>query len=493
MKTYPKKFLIIFFIIFSLTFSHQTALANSDLTLEWEQHWDTYGSGGTCCYGTHNFFVGDLDNDGTQEMITGGFSYNITNNTRISFQAPLKIWTWNGKDLICESAQSWNGSIRAVYASDIDNDGVTEIITAGTALNQTGSYSQINIWSYDGKNILHKGNYNQTSAYSIYVTKINENQTPYIITAGQKTTQNQSMAQLSIFQWNQNKLNLLDSKEWASSKEAYAYSVYAYDLNNDGTTEIITGGYDNGLLNSTGQLRIWSWTNNQLLLQTNKEWQTIPNVYGATISGLPMGNTMINNIKAADVDHDSIPEIITGGWTYDGTVFNAQLRIWNWNKQTLTLETTQEWISQDITEIKSISINDVDRDNQTEIVTSGLTSVYGSFNNTECNPDHAQIRIWTWNNNQLTLDLSKDWTIGDGVVAWNLATADIDNDQTVELITVGCMGESGLCDPDLRIWSINQQTNSTDNTQTITLLVATSILISIAILIYFKKTKQPPT
>lgn len=466
----------------------QKVLATSDLTLEWEQHWDTYGSGGTCCYGTHNFFVDDLDNDGTKELITGGFSYNVANNTRISYEAPLKIWTWDGEDLVCESAQSWNGSIRAVYASDIDNDGLTEIITAGTATNQTGRFPQINIWSYDGQNIIHKGNYNGTSAYSIYITKINQNQTPFIITAGTKTIQNKTLAQLSIFQWNENKLNLLDNKEWASI-EAYAYSVYAYDLNNDGTTEIITGGYDNGLQNSTGQLRVWSWTNNQLLLQTNTQWQTIPNLYGATISGLPMGNTKVNNIKVADIDQDNTPEIITGGWTYDGTVINAQLRIWNWTGQTLSLEKSQEWISEDITEIKSISINNVDNDNQIEIVTSGLTSVYGSFNNTESTPDHAQLRIWTWNNNQLTLDLSKDWTIGDGVVAWNLATADIDNDQTVELITVGCMGESGLCDPDLRIWSINHQRNLTDNTQTIILLITTSIIISIAIIIYFKKTK----
>jgi hypothetical protein len=60
----------------------------------------------------------------------------------------------------------------------------------------------------------------------------------------------------------------------------------------------------------------------------------------------------------------------------------------------------------------------------------------------------------------LKLEQSKDWTIGEGVAAWNIATEDIDNDGTVEIITVGCMGESGLCDPDLRIWSLNIKNNS---------------------------------
>jgi hypothetical protein len=184
------------------------------------------------------------------------------------------------------------------------------------------------------------------------------------------------------------------------------------------------------------------------------------NVFGVTISGFPMGNTMINNVKAADVDSDGVSEVITGGFTYDGQVFNAQLRIWNWTGPNLILEKSQEWISEDITEVKSISLNDVDNDNEIEIVTSGLTSVYGSFNNTECTPDYAQLRVWNWKDNSLTLELSKDWTVGDGVVAWNLVTGDLDKDKTVEIVTVGCMGVSGQCDPDLRIWSINTKQNT---------------------------------
>lgn len=42
----------------------------------------------------------------------------------------------------------------------------------------------------------------------------------------------------------------------------------------------------------------------------------------------------------------------------------------------------------------------------------------------------------------------------DGVCAWNVGTGDLDNDGTVEIVTVGCMGMNNLCDPDMRIWSI---------------------------------------
>ena len=157
--------------------------------------------------------------------------------------------------------------------------------------------------------------------------------------------------------------------------------------------------------------------------------------------------------------------MVCGGWAYDGTVFNAQLKIWNWNGNNFSLEKSHEWISEDITEIKSISLDDVDLDRDIEVVTCGLTSVYGSFNNTESIPDHAQLRIFSWKDKVLVLEKSKDWTIGEGVVAWNLVTGDLDDDEVIEIVTVGCMGECGLCDPDLRIWSLNIKEDSFINTQ----------------------------
>ena len=38
-----------------------------------------------------------------------------------------------------------------------------------------------------------------------------------------------------------------------------------------------------------------------------------------------------------------------------------------------------------------------------------------------------------------------------------MATGDVDEDGTVEILTVGCMYVSALCDPDLRIWSIAEE------------------------------------
>ena len=57
---YPSKRALFVLLLIVLCISlNGNANAESDgLVLEWEQHWETYGVGGACNFGTHNFFVG---------------------------------------------------------------------------------------------------------------------------------------------------------------------------------------------------------------------------------------------------------------------------------------------------------------------------------------------------------------------------------------------------------------------------------------------------
>ena len=82
-----------------------------DFNLEAEQNLDTYGVGGTCIYGTHNIFVGDVDSDGAMEILTGGFAYNTFNGSRTASEAPLKIWSWNGQNVTLKASANWLGNI----------------------------------------------------------------------------------------------------------------------------------------------------------------------------------------------------------------------------------------------------------------------------------------------------------------------------------------------------------------------------------------------
>ena len=450
----------IIFCLISLLSTNQHVFAQSSLELEWEQHWDTYGVGGTCNFGTYNFFVGDVDNDDTLELITGGMSYDMANYSRTDLTAPFKIWNWNGQNFTLEKSYEWTGITRSTFAADLDQDNLPEIITGGTISNSTGSFSTVRIWNWDGTKLVLRAHYEGVSARSISVWDFDKDGISEIIIAGESSNGIKTSAQLSVLNINVNTLQLEGCIEWCASTSSSATSVTVSDLDDDGVAEIITGGYDNNLSNSSGQIRVWHWENDVFSLIENKEWRMVENVSGVTITGDPMGNTIVNNLRVDDVDNDGFIEIVTGGFAFDGEKINAQLKIWNWGNQNLVCEGTQEWITNDVTEVKAISLDDVDGDNQLDIVTAGLVGAYGGFDDINVPPEQAQLRVWNWDGENLILKHNEEWTVGEGVVAWNVQTGDIDNDGTVEIIAVGCMYVSALCDPDLRIYSIVSDQNS---------------------------------
>ena len=491
----PKRasFLYLILLIFCLHSNIIIGLAQSEnLVLEAEQHWDTYGIGGTCIAGTHNLATEDVDNDGLKEIITGGFSYSMVNETRGSIGAPLRIWSWNGQNLTLEKSETWPGNIICVTTGDADGDGQVEILTAGGLSNNSSSSSSLRIWSWDGQNLVLRGSYTKISVGSIFICDVDNDDTPEILAVGRAYNTNQPNAQLTIWQWDGENISLKTNVEWSSSNDiARANSVQAADLDNDGTIEIVTGGYVNKLENSSSQLRVWRFDGENVSLMANEEWRMV-DAFSLDMAGNVLGNTVVNNVKVADVDGDSYQEIVTGGFTYDGAKALAQLRIWNWTNNVLNLEESHEWQTSDITEIKSISIADVDLDGNNEVVTSGLTCGYGSFAENAPDKSRAELKIWSWNGKTLSLKLSINWMAGEGVCGWNVGTGDVDNDGTVEIMTVGCMYVDNLCDPDLRIWSFPAESNTIASFPYLPIVIAgtvTTILVVLALYFFVKKRK----
>ncbi len=429
--------------------------AQSDgLNLEGEQNWDTYGIGGTCVYGTQNIFVGDVDGDGVSEILTGGFAYYNQNGTRTVSEAPLRVWNWNGHNVSLEANTNWRGTIVCLYAADVDKDGSVDILCGGSFRNETGnSLSSLRVLTLSNGKLILKAHYEGIPVTSIFASDVNMDGTVDILTIGRNVG---NSSQLSLWHLREDNLLLVERMPLTAANVTSASSVYANDLDNDSIVEILIGGYTDTLSNSRGLASIWQWNGQTLSLAAAETWQLAGGT-AKTIAGGNQGNTAVNKVGVGDLDGDEKKEVVTAGFAYDGTKVNAQIKIWRWDGNTLIELASQEWATDYLTEAKSFALNDVNGDGKIEIVQSGIVAAEDSFKNPEGVHDRGQLRVWAYNGTALSLIESKDWTFDEGSCAWNVGNGDVDNDGVVEMITVGCTALKGLCDPDMRIWSLPQK------------------------------------
>ncbi len=151
-----------------------------------------------------------------------------------------------------------------------------------------------------------------------------------------------------------------------------------------------------------------------------------------------------SGISADDVDGDGTVEIVTVGKAVKEPGGHAwgSLHIENYDGRWLNLEVDKVWNTSyyNYTGAKAVFIKDVDGDNVKEILTGG--------NVREGPAKAAQMRIWNWDNTNLTLEYSQLWadhSIND------IYADDVDGDGTVEIVTVG--GNTTTSMGQLRIWN----------------------------------------
>jgi len=465
-----------------------TSAQDSDLILKAEQEWETYSIGTTCISGSQNLFVGDIDGDGLMEIITGGFMYTLINGSRGPIQAPLMIWNWDGQEVTLEMNQKWDGNIRAIYAADLNGDSIIEIITAGSIRNETGTYSTIRVWHWNNQELSLRAHHEGITVSSIYVCDLNNDGIVEIITVGRLTKESTITAQLGIWHFENDDLTLIDRLELDCANVTSANSVYASDLDDNGEIEIIIVGYSDSLNNSKGQISIWHW-NEEFTLKANEKWQTVEG-YALTIAGGVQGNTIAYNVKVADLNEDKTKEIITGGFEWDRKSVKAQLKIWKWDGTFLTQISSQEWANDYLNEVKCVSINDVDGDGKMDIITSGTVATASSFANASTIPDRGQLRVWSWDEEILSLKQSEEWSIGEGVCAWNVVAKDLDANGVNEIVTVGCAGEFGLCDPNMRVWAVPQVSAPSGNLNYVIIGAVGAVIIFFVFLLFLRKKLQ---
>jgi hypothetical protein len=393
------------------------------------------GSSGPYMY---SVFAHDVDADGNVEIVTGGYFLQQPPFPPFQYYCELRVWNSSGTALTLETYKRWgsplhsssdDACVRSVYCGNVDDDDDVEIVTGG-CLDGEGP---LRSWSIKQGSIVLE-NYANWNAivYSVFCGDVDGDGRTEIVTGGEAAYN----AQLRI--WSVLPRSPLFPLVLEASGCGYEIdSTCCDDVDGDGDREIVTGGYyrESGApYHYHCQLQIWNWDGTTLTQEAYEDWD------------LGGGAASVRSVCVGDVDDDGAEEIMTVASFSDGIRFRSQLRIWNWNGITLTLEKNEEWYTTDHTHVYSVVVDDVDGDGDREIITGGYAYDGARYN--------GQLRIWSWDGTTLTLEKSQEWYVVGSTHVYSVCVGDVDGDGAEEIVTGGDAAYQGH----LRVWNWNGAT-----------------------------------
>jgi hypothetical protein len=282
--------------------------------------------------------VGDVDGDGQVEVVTGGNHNDGVRNV-------AQLCVWNGANLSLENVRTWywtsSTSVISVAVGDVDGDGDVEVATAGDIIDYGDPpgirhIAQLCLW--DGatlalENVRTWVWTRETTINSVAIGHVDGDGKLEVVTGGEFYNGTHRFAQLCV--WSGTSLALKDVRTWIWGSQTSIASVAIGDVDEDGKSEIVTGGSCGG----GAQLCVWSGAS--LTLEDVRTWTWTR-------------WTSINSVAIGDVDDDNQNEIMTGGTYNDNLRDVAQLCVWN--GATLGLESVATWYWTGSTEIWSLAV-----------------------------------------------------------------------------------------------------------------------------------------
>lgn len=221
------------------------------------------------------------------------------------------------------------------------------------------------------------------------------------------------------------------SSEWRTTDNTIVTSVLSFDVDNDGTMEIVTGGvaYFVPSALAGGELKIWRRDQCCLTLLDTEVW---------FYPGPPQGGTQVHSVYVSDIDGDMSNEIITAGYTTINGVVYGELKAFTFSNDQLSAKgNPARWkpVGENAAIFNSVAASDINGDNSIEIVTAGYILSGRSWK--------AHLGVWHWSSQSSTfvLDANVMWqNANKDTKADSVAIADVNSDTTMDIVTAGYTG-----------------------------------------------------
>jgi hypothetical protein len=299
--------------------------------------------------------VGDVNNDGTNEIVSGGYY-----NDGVNWNGQLVVL--NATTMTVEASAVWRlGSttnVAGLAIGDINGDGKTEIATAGSYFDGTNWIGQLITWNGTTLAPLGLANWRlgvSTTISSVAIANVSSGVGLDIITGATIFDGVNDIGQVVV--WNGTTLAPERQAIWRLGVNTFVGSVAVGNASLGNGLEIITGGQVFDGTNNIAQMIIWNATN--LAFERLINWRLGTDNY-------------VNSMVVANVSQGSTMEIVSGGEYFDGSAYSGQIIVWN--ATTLTAERMVNWRLGLTNTVSSVTVGNFSGGATLDIVSAGTTN-----------------------------------------------------------------------------------------------------------------------
>ena len=342
------------------------------------------------------------------EIVTAGYTMSLFSGNGY-YRGEIRMYRWSGTSLqyVANSQKEWPGNgepntyAYSAFASDVDGDGVIEVITAGSY----GAQTDLETWYWTGTDFHNDGfehptNFIPAAWKGVSAGDVDGNPATVEIVAVGYGTQGGDIVGL-IKVWNLIGGSLFPrigpGHSWtALGHIAIANGTYIGPLDDPGDIRILTVG---STTTSGGkykqEMKVFDWYLGSFTNMRSQTWEPTPS------ASLTRGTGAF----ILDVDQDSQYEAIAVGFSKTSNLVSADLSIWHWNgpgNDILLDNPISSWTTWIDSYRHAIAdglfVGDVngDGDHIPEIVTGG-TVTYAPGTPPPPAVREAQMKVWDWN------------------------------------------------------------------------------------------------